>query len=278
VRRSSTAFTMPMNRPSSPSPSERERDSDSASIKGTSKPPSLRQVAAMLSPSSKGSAMAPSPIAESPVREAAALAAEPVGPSPLAGGEVLSSSPVNTDAPAITEIPTIPPTPAAPEQAVLTAEPEEITAQPEPASNPPVEEERVPSYSTNPPTEVDERTSPPSIHVQDTSDEVPQAAPVAPGDTNSAPRPATLAPVAAPYAIDGGNSSAGTGATSYFEIPAPQPVPHPSAVDYSTQIWAGQGQNTRGGISAKPSNASLATSVGWSNGHAEYGHGKSAAG
>lgn len=217
--------------------------------------------------------MAPSPIAESPVREAAALAPELVGPSPLRGEEVITSSPVNMDAP---EIPTIPNTPAAPVQSVLSSEPEEITAEPEAAvAKPTTEEEPVPSYSTNPPTEVGERKGPPSIHVQDTSNEAAKAALAAQGGTSSAPHPATLAPVAAPYVVDGGNSSAGTGATSYFELPAPQPVPHPSATDYSTQIWAGQGQ-TRGGVSAKPSNASLATSVGWGNGHADYGHGKSA--
>lgn len=273
MRRSSTAFSLPL-RPSSPTPSERERDSDSTSIKGSSKPTSLRQVDTLVPSSGNVGHMAPSPIAESPAREAAELASDPIGPSPLAG-DVLSSSPVETNAP--TDIPTVPATPApatpapatpAPaEQQVITSEPEAMTTQPEATPNPVAEEEPVPRYSTNPPTEAGQRTTPPSIHVEDTSVEAPPTAPAAPQPENSAPRPEVLAPVAAPPVAKAGSS---TGITSYFEIPAPQAVPPPGG-DYSTQIWAGQGQ--RGGVSAKPSNTSLATSAGWGNGNAEYEQG-----
>jgi hypothetical protein len=264
MRRSSTAFSIPGIRASSPSPSEPERDSDSTSIKGTSKPSSLKT--STLAPPLGNNGTTPSPIAESPAREAAALAPEPVGPSPLADTDVITSSPEpNLLEPIINEIPPTPATPAAPKQPALASEDEVVPA---------AEEAQVPS---GPPAEVEEQGPTPSIHVEDAPaqegpvEAVASAFEDAPA-RESAPSIASGAsgvvqPVSAVPDVEH--------PTTYFDIPAPQPIAASSSRDYSTQIWAGQG---RGSVSAKQSNASLASSVGWSNpqgnGNAGYNQGK----
>src|ERR1700685_283519 len=134
IRRSSTAFSIPGIRSGSPSPSEPERDSDSVSVKGTSKPSSLK-TATLAPPTGDGNETTPSLIAESPAREAAALASEPVGPSPLAGGDMITASPESTlEPPSINEIPPSPATPTPAQQPALAAE-EEVApaAEEEPA-------------------------------------------------------------------------------------------------------------------------------------------------
>jgi hypothetical protein len=270
MRRSSTAFSIPGIRAASPSPSERDRDSDSASIKGSSKPGSIRQLE--ISAAGNGSGMTPSPIAESPAREAAALASEPAGPSPLAGGDVTASPESTLEPPIINEIP---PTPAAPavEQLAPAAEPEVAPA---------IEEVPVSQPTSNPPTEGGEEKAP-SIHVEDSSIEQAAVEPAA-----SIVEPAVSITDAPAQEIEPSNTTEAAVAEQSapavpeiqhpvpsFEIPAPQPiVASSSSVDYSTQIWASEGQIPQGSISAKPSIASLASSAAWaSSAHGNGGTG-----
>jgi hypothetical protein len=259
MRRSSTAFSIPGIRAASPSPSERDRDSDSASIKGSSKPGSIKQLE--ISAAGNGSGMTPSPIAESPAREAAALASEPAGPSPLAGGDVTASPKSMLEPPVINEIP---PTPAAPaaEQLAPAAEPEVAPAP---------EEVPVPQPTSNPPTEGGEKEKAPSIHVEDSSIEQAAVEPAA-----SIVEPAVPITDTSAQEIETTEVAVAEQSTPAvpeiqqpvpsFEISAPQPiVASNSSADYSTQIWGSQGQVPKGSISPKPSTASLASSAAWAS-------------
>jgi len=263
MRRSSTAFSIPGIRAASPSPSERDRDSDTASIKGSSKPGSIKQLE--ISAAGNGSGMAPSPIAESPAREAAALASEPVGPSPLAGGDVTASPKSMIEPPTINEIP---PTPAAPaaEQLAPVAEAEAAPA---------TEEVLVPQPTPSAPTESKEEKEAPSVHVEDSSVEQatvePAASIVEPAvSVTDAPAQGTEASITTEIAVAEQSAPAVPEIPQpvpSFEVTAPQPiVASSSSADYSTQIWASQDQDPQGGISAKPSIASSAPSAAWASG------------
>jgi hypothetical protein len=112
--------------------------------------------------------------------------------------------------------------------------------------------------------EIEEQRAPPSIHEENPATEQAQVEPavsvaeVPAQDTAPSITGEDSAVEQAAPAVSGLEHP-----TTYFDIPAPQPVV-PSG-DYSTQIWAGQGENPKGGVSAKQSIASLASSVGWSN-------------
>lgn len=287
MRRSSTAFSIPGIRAASPTPSERDRDrdSDSASIKGTSKPPSLKQLDTLSAPAPPSNHATPSPIAESPAREAASLAPEHLGPSPLAA-EVINASPasaqVNLEPPAINEIPPTPGTPAREEQTVITSEPEQMPTEAEVTPEVAAEHDRAPSYSSQPPEEAKDVTAPPSIKVEDTSAEQKQSssAAVSRAPSQSSKRAPSIAQLSmaaentpSDVATVRPEDSTGNGAASYFTMPTPQPIAptvEPTK-DYAAQVWGGPIPSSRD-VSTKPSTASLATSYGWShpNGN-EYG-------
>lgn len=276
VRRSSTAFNLPIVRSGSPSPSERERDSDSASIKGTSKPSSLK-TATLSPPVGNEGVVTASPIAESPAREAAALAAEPAGPSPLAGEDVISASPEPTlEPPVINEVPPSPATAVAAEQTSIIADSKTAsTAEEDPAaeeepvvmstSDAPTEQKVVPAVEEKPaamssdlPTETGEQRAP-SINVEDPPAEQAPTEPAA--STADVPAQEMARSISSEASVVEQSAPGEPGPVSYFDMAAPQPVVPPS-VDYSTQIW---GQDSKGGVSASQSNASLASSVGWSD-------------
>jgi hypothetical protein len=180
VRRS---LSRSSSRAPSPSRPEHERDSDVASIKGTSKPSSLRLVdTAMLSPPGESGAYSvPSPIAESPAREAASsdmfsAFSEKMFDPAIANGSAFTPAP-----------------PADAEHQVLTSA-SEMTTVPDAPSQPAI------TYTTNPSTEVGGSTDTPLIHVQDVLADSAWAV-IASREDSPAPYSGAPIPEAAPPAV-----------------------------------------------------------------------------
>lgn len=142
-----------------------------------------------------------------------------------------------------------------------------------PAQQPAVAADTPAIEAESKPTENAERTNPPS------EDAAAKQAPAEPDTPVADAEAREMAPSIADEEQSAPAVPDVQSSVNYLDMPAPKPVAPepvvPSSADYSTQIWAGQGQNSTSGVSAKPSIASLASSAAWSssNGNGNGGYG-----